>query len=70
MITLKTLLRYGNIIYDTEFEKDNVRIRIIKYKGILYYTEQNPKWERVMDLEKLKSCSKIKIGGYEYDGLG
>lgn len=65
MEDLKELLHYGNIIYDRIFEKDNVRVRIIKYNDVLYYTEKNPKYERVMNLETTKTLSKLrlKIGG-------
>lgn len=57
MEDLKELLHYGKIVYDRIFEKDNVRVRIIKYNGVLYYTEKNPKYERVMNLEVILDCS-------------
>lgn len=65
MEDLKELLHYGKIVYDRIFEKDNVRVRIIKYNDVLYYTEKNPKYERVMNLETTKTLSKLrlKIGG-------
>lgn len=60
MEDLKILLHYGNILYDRIFEKDNVRIRIIKWNNVLYYTEQNPKYETVFNLELMAKCNKIK----------
>lgn len=58
MEDLKILLHYGNILYDRIFEKDNSRVRIIKWNDTLYYTEQNPKQVTVLNLEFLSKCNK------------